>query len=477
MNNNQATPPVYVNMGFQHNEGRPPPYTPQQGLYPSLPQEPPSYVAVAPPTINTHYTVAAGTPYITGQKRGIRKCHWRYILCSVLCAACVLAVVGVLLWYFLYYQCLMGKSCKSGGKCLSRSQWCDGVRDCSRGEDESHCFRLYGTNFTLQMYSSNNDRWMPVCAENWNNDYGKATCAQIGYSRQDYVSYSQSADSLNTNGYMKLNPGSSSGSSLQSRFTYSQTCSTKAVKLQCVDCGQSSSAPNTRIVGGTAAVNGAWPWQVSLQYNGFHVCGGSIITSSWIVSAAHCFQTYKNPQGWLVYSGDVSMYQLKMSVGKTVKKIIWHQQYKSLTNDYDIALLQLDTPLTFTRTVRPVCLPNIGVNLLPERQAWITGWGALRSSGSSPDILNQAQVTIYSRDTCNRPEVLDEQVTQTMICAGKLQGGVDTCQGDSGGPLVVKEGDVWWLTGDTSWWRGCALKNKPGVYGNITFFTDWIYEQ
>ncbi|KAK2879843.1 transmembrane protease serine 2 isoform X1 [Channa argus] len=477
MDNPQENHAIYDNSRFQHDEARPPPYSPSQGIYPSLPEQTPSYVAVNPQIINTHHTVTAGTPHIM-PKTGSNKCHWKHILCIVLCVLCALAVVGVLLWYFLYYQCLVGKPCRSGGKCLSSSQWCDGVRDCPHGEDEAYCFRLYGTNFILQMYSSSDETWRPVCAESWNINYGKAVCEQIGYKRQDYVSYSQiSAGSLASKGYMKLKPGSNYGSSLQKQFTYSNTCSARAVKLQCIACGQSSAAPTTRIVGGTEAVNGAWPWQVSLQVMGNHICGGSIISPYWILSAAHCFETYSSPSLWLVYSGDVSLFQMRFNAGRKVDKIISHEEFSTTSNDNDIALLKLQTPLSFTSRVRPVCLPNIGVNVFPERRAWITGWGTLRSSGSSPDILNQAQVTIYSRQTCNSPWVLDGEVTQTMICAGELRGGVDSCQGDSGGPLVVKDGELWWLAGDTSWGFGCALRNKPGVYGNVTYFINWVYEQ
>ncbi|XP_051257255.1 transmembrane protease serine 2 isoform X1 [Dicentrarchus labrax] len=477
MNTNQTNYPIYDNMGFQQEEGRSPPFAPQQGIYPTLPQETPSYVAVAPQTINTHHTATPGMPHNTGQRKGIKTCHWKYILCASLCVLLVLAVAGLLLWYFLYYQCLLGTLCRSG-KCLSPSQWCDGVRDCSHGEDESQCFRLHGTNFMLESYSSESQMWTPVCAENWDNNYARAVCEHMGYKRQDYVSYTQtSAGSQAWKGYMKLKTGSDHESYIHSQLTYSQSCSARAVKLHCIDCGESSAAPSTRIVGGTEAVNGAWPWQVSLQIYNQHICGGSIISPYWILSAAHCFHTYSDPGMWMVYSGDVSLARLSFNTGKAVHKIISHGKFDIRTNDNDIALLKLDTPLTFTRTVKPVCLPNIAMDLPVGQQAWITGWGTLRSSGPSPDRLNQAQVTIYSREICNKPDVLDGQITETMICAGNLQGGVDTCQGDSGGPLVVKEGNVWWLAGDTSWGIGCAWRNKPGVYGNVTYFLNWVYEQ
>uniref|UniRef100_A0A672HB91 Transmembrane serine protease 2 n=1 Tax=Salarias fasciatus TaxID=181472 RepID=A0A672HB91_SALFA len=238
------------------------------------------------------------------------------------------------------------------------------------------------------------------------------------------------------------------------------------------ECGRPAVDPGARVVGGTEAANGVWPWQVSLQINNQHLCGGSIISPTWILTAAENVSQGSFHRRWRVYSGDVSL--SVMDRGRTILKIISHEDYNPQTNDNDIALLRLSRPLVFGSTVMAVCLPNVGQVLGPRSEAWITGWGRLNTAGS--DLLNQARVSIFSRDTCNLPHVLGGLVTKTMACAGRLQGGVDTCQGDSGGPLVVRQDDVWWLAGDTSFGFGCALRNKPGVYANVTYFTDWIHK-
>ncbi|KAM9788456.1 transmembrane protease serine 2-like [Neosynchiropus ocellatus] len=481
MNSDRDNPPVYDNTGFQMEEATPPPYSPSHSLYPALPQETPSYVVVPPLTINTHQSVPVQAAPYAAQIKAVparRGPRWDYIIGVTVSVLVVLAIIGILLWYFceyyLYYQCVLGMSCGGLGACLSASQWCDGVKHCANGNDEAHCFRLHGTNFMLQGYSKHSQSWRTVCAENWNNDHGRTVCGQMGYGRNDYVASSQTSAGSST-GFLKLRVEGHFGSDVMSQLEDSGVCSAGAVKLQCIDCGKSIAGPRNRIVGGTDAEQGEWPWQVSLQIRNQHICGGSIISPHWILSAAHCFQEYSSPYDWTVKYGEVSQSVMNFMFGKSVIKIINHEKYDSDSHDNDIALLKLISPLTFTNNVRPVCLPNFGANLSPERQAWISGWGALQSSGPSPDTLNQAEVTMYKTETCNRWDILNGAVTEAMICAGKLEGGVDSCQGDSGGPLVVKEADLWWLVGDTSWGYGCAARKRPGVYGNVTHFIEWIH--
>ena len=103
------------------------------------------------------------------------------------------------------------------------------------------------------------------------------------------------------------------------------------------------------------------------------------------------------------------------------------------------------------------------------------GWGTLSSGGSTPRVLMQAEVPLVSKETCRRS--YPRSIHDSMLCAGKEEGGVDACQGDSGGPLVCEFGGTWYLEGATSWGYRCAARGYYGVYANVRFLLSWIEEK
>ncbi|XP_039466946.1 transmembrane protease serine 9-like [Oreochromis aureus] len=241
-------------------------------------------------------------------------------------------------------------------------------------------------------------------------------------------------------------------------------------------CGQPKL--NTRIVGGQVAPVGSWPWQVSLQTSGFHFCGGSLINSQWVLTAAHCFQT-STVNGLTVNLGRQSLEGSNPNaVSRTVTKIINHPNYNSVTNNNDICLLQLSSPVNFTSYISPVCLAASDSTFYSGVNSWVTGWGTIGSGVSlpSPQNLMEVEVPVVGNRKCNCNYGVGE-ITDNMICAGLSAGGKDSCQGDSGGPMVSKQNGRWIQAGVVSFGNGCARPNFPGVYARVSQYQTWINSQ
>ncbi|XP_053492398.1 serine protease 27 [Ictalurus furcatus] len=241
-------------------------------------------------------------------------------------------------------------------------------------------------------------------------------------------------------------------------------------------CGRATL--NNRIVGGQSATSGAWPWQVSLHSLSFgsHFCGGSLINNLWVITAAHCFESFSDPSDLVVYLGRQTQEGYNPNeISRGVTKIINHPKYDTVTKNNDITLLRLSRTVTFTNYIRPVCLAGQGSSFVSGTRCWITGWGNINSGVwlPSPGVLQEVAVPLVSRSVCTK--LLQPQaITQNMICAGFLEGGKDTCQGDSGGPMVTKQGAIWIQSGITSWGVGCAQPGLPGVYTMVSQYQAWI---
>ena len=143
---------------------------------------------------------------------------------------------------------------------------------------------------------------------------------------------------------------------IQSSEQTTYSCDTNAA------CGCSaSSATVSRIVGGESVDIQDWSWAVYLSIANTYLCGGSILSSSWIITAAHCASISSASQ-ITVYAGST----VRGSGGQSARAsdVIVHPNYNSRTFVNDIALIRLHPPLDMTQSnLKPICLNLNGANL------------------------------------------------------------------------------------------------------------------
>ncbi|KAL6467884.1 hypothetical protein MHYP_G00235610 [Metynnis hypsauchen] len=253
---------------------------------------------------------------------------------------------------------------------------------------------------------------------------------------------------------------------------------TQAVCGQRGAVGRNLTQPRSRIVGGSPAPPGSWPWLVNLQLDGALMCGGVLVDSSWVLTAAHCFAGSRSESYWTAVVGefDITKSDPDEQVLK-VNRIITHPKFNQKTFNNDIALVELSSPVVLSERVTPVCLPS-DIEPPAGTPCLVAGWGSLYEDGPSADVVMEAKVPLLPQSTC-RSALGKELLTNTMFCAGYLSGGIDSCQGDSGGPLIFQDriSGRFQLYGITSWGDGCGEKGKPGVYTRVTAFTDWVLSE
>lgn len=234
-------------------------------------------------------------------------------------------------------------------------------------------------------------------------------------------------------------------------------------------CGKSKT--NMTLLG--PILPGEWPWMVALMEDDYHYCGGVLITTQHVLTAAHCIQgreageiTIRIGEYDFEKENETRHYDFK------VKEIRNHKDYDPATYFNDISILRLSRSVQLRTHIIPVCLPPSDDSFENET-AIVMGWGTLFYGGPVSHILQEVAVPVWKHMQCIRQYT--QPIFDTFLCAGAFEGGKDSCQGDSGGPLLYQlENGRWSTIGVVSWGIGCGSVGRPGIYTRVNKYLEWI---
>ncbi|XP_069704879.1 transmembrane protease serine 9-like [Periplaneta americana] len=233
-------------------------------------------------------------------------------------------------------------------------------------------------------------------------------------------------------------------------------------------------AKDFRIVGGIVAEKGEFPWIVwiRLGHKNGDFCAGTLISPSYVLTAAHCLQDTEDVSDLNLYLGLHNIAEAKNPHKATSMKI--HSEFvddEELNLPNDIGIIQLDKPVEFSDRIRAACIPKENYNY-DNGEATVAGWGVTAENGRPAKLLRKVKLPFVPRSLCNETF---PGLRQGVVCAGYKEGKRDACQGDSGGPMHrINNAGMYELVGLVSFGEGCARPEMPAVFTKIPHYLDWI---
>ncbi|XP_037038445.1 trypsin-3-like isoform X2 [Bradysia coprophila] len=222
-----------------------------------------------------------------------------------------------------------------------------------------------------------------------------------------------------------------------------------------------------RVVGGGPVTIESRPFAASVQHQGVHRCGGTILNDDCILTAAQC--TVNIPDAVLsVRVGSAA----SQSGGQLfqVDYVDNHPNFNPITNANDLAVIHVIGHIHFGAAIQPIAMPAQGAGTPAGAIAAVSGWGSISEGGAFSPTLQSANVPVITNGVCN--QLFGGGIVDGMICAGFVEGGAGACNGDNGSPLTFGNQVI----GIVSRVEGCGRPNAPTVYTRVAYYRHWIDE-
>ncbi|NXX87775.1 ENTK Enteropeptidase, partial [Centropus bengalensis] len=237
------------------------------------------------------------------------------------------------------------------GECIPLHNLCDSLPQCEDGSDEAKCVRLtHGSLSTEGLVQARiENTWHLACADNWHKEIADSVCQLLGLRD---ANMSSAVLSTGDGPFVYITRAANNSLIFTKRWV--------------------------EIVGGNDARRQAWPWIVSLHFNSRPVCGASLVSDEWLMTAAHCvYGKQLKPSQWKAVLGlydQLDMTQPSIVV-QNIDQIVINPHYMKQTKDSDIALMHLQNKVQYTDYIQPICLPEKNQQFLPGINCFIAGWG------------------------------------------------------------------------------------------------------